>query len=216
MKRIKLNDLERPDDLTFEGWLLNPNKEKNVWWWPNPWYVSPYVLEYGSWEKFETYIKKNYPIQFFLRSTINIWFSVKVRQLKAIKYNIKHYFINPRNRMIKNVFPSSWADLDAFIINFHLECIIEIVDHEKKLENHDLQTNEEDKTFTKELLECYDYAKIGRKALLKQLDEAYENISLANFDTNSYKLVDDIQANIFECDTKVCEWVIKNRDNLWV
>ena len=68
---------------TVEAYLALPleQKERRVWFWPFKWYIEPCALECGEdgifeflseWDKFETYTKKRYPVQSFIRNEIHI------------------------------------------------------------------------------------------------------------------------------------------------
>ena len=83
-------------------------------------------------------------------------------------------------------------------------------------EHNDYSELEEHKQFAAQLKECYDYAKQGRKALHDKLDKAYNNVAKEGDYKVVYKEVNEIESVIEMYDTKVCEWVIKNRKMFWV
>lgn len=200
---------------TFQHHIDSGKHEKRVWWWPCKWYVYPWALEWDEWEKEDAFMKANYPVQFFFRETVPIFFGRIHYKLKDIKYDIKGKIRNPRKEMREKVFPYRWSDLTHSIVVFHMEALIEFVDREKCFESTDYTWSEDHKEFAKGLKECYHYAKSGRKELEDKLDQAYKRVPDDGEYNVIYKEVHEIEAQIEEYDTKVCEWVIKNRCHFW-
>lgn len=200
----------------FSNHLDSGKFEKRVLWWPFKWYVPPTTLEWGEWEKEEAFFKKNYPVQYFFRETVVCWFSRYIsHKYTDIKYNIKGWIKNPRKEMRDNLFPIRLNDLTDTIVNFHLEAVIEMVDREKCFEIADYNFTEEHKEFANSLKECHYYAKVTRPALLDKIDKAYDNLPENESYEVTYKEINKIESEIEEYDTKVCEWVIKNRKHFW-
>jgi hypothetical protein len=202
---------------TFEEYIATNKHEKRVWFWPFKWFVCPYALTSNDWTKYDNYLKEKYPVQYFLRETLHsLIYRYIVHPYKKIKNSVKYTLSNPRKEMRKKVFPNYWSDLTETIVIFHLETLIEFVDREEALKNVLYSSNEEHKQFEKGLKECYEYAKVGRESMHKKLNEAYERVSRDLPYEEAYKEVNEIEKQIEECDTKVCEWVIKNRTYFWV
>ena len=137
-------------------------------------------------------------------------------KLKDIKLDVKGRTINPRKEMRNKVFPHRWNDLTESIVTFHLEALIEFVDREKCFDNIEYNSDNHHREFAKGLKECYDYAKITRPSLKLKLEEAYKDVPFEGDFLVVYKEVNKITTDMKEYDTKVCEWVIKNRDYFWV
>jgi hypothetical protein len=201
---------------TFQSYIDNNIYEKRVWYWPCKWYVKPWALEMNEWEKEDAFFKKTYPVQYFFRETIDGFIFQQKSKFQEFKYDIKGRLCNPRKEMRGKVFPHNWNDLTESIVIFHLEAIIEFVDREKCFENINYDSDDDHKEFAKGLKECYDYAKSTRDSLKLKLSEAYERAPLDGEYDVIYKEVNDIEAEIEEYDTKVCEWVVKNRNYFWV
>lgn len=149
---------------------------------------------------------------------------IKTR-LRAFIWRIRHHIRNPRKEMRKAVFPSQWWDLQAHIIEFHIQCIIEYVEREKCFEVISWSRNDEVTKKGKELQEAYDYAKTGHAKLQKDVEAAWDKIPLRDISMKKpmtmeeyheiYKEVEAKEAWLWECDTKFCKWVIDNRGILW-
>lgn len=200
---------------TFQTHIDSGKYEKRVWWWPCKWYVKPWALEWKEWEKEDVWFKKNYPVQHFFRETVDTFIGSQMHKLKDIKYDIKGHLCNPRKEMRAKVFPHRWNDLSHSIVTFHLEAIIEFVDREKCFDITDYDSDERHKEFAKGLKECHYYAKITRPAWELKLEEAYKRVPNEGTYEVIYKEVNEIEADIKEYDTKVCEWVINNREYFW-
>jgi hypothetical protein len=137
-------------------------------------------------------------------------------RLRDLKYKIKNTLRNPRKEMRDSVFPSDWSDLTESITQFHTEAVIEFVDREKCFETVDYSSDEIHKKFQTELLEMHEYAKTKRPELVEQLDKAYERVDTNKPYHEAYKQVHEIENEIKIRDTKLCHWVIDNRDFFWV
>jgi hypothetical protein len=76
------------------------------------------------------------------------------------------------------------------------------------------------KTFAAQLKECHVYATKGRQEILKEIEKAWENVppmmsDIAQNKMKKYNKVTELETKLEEADTQVCEWVVKNRRNLW-
>lgn len=136
---------------------------------------------------------------------------------------IRHRIVNPRKEMRNAVFPSQWWDLETHIVQFHLQCVIEYVEREKCFEVISWNWSEEVIKSRKELEEAYNYAMSGRAKLQKDISDAWDKIPLRDLSEpinaeEFHKMYEDVTAKelwLNECDTKLCKWVIDNRQILW-
>lgn len=196
---------------------LSKKYEKTVWWWPCKWYIEPYALCFDGWEQSTKYYKCNYPVQYFLRRKLPCLWAVRVTMpLRELKYEIKGRLRNPRKEMRDNLFPHRCRDLTETIANFHIQAVIEFVDREKCFDHVVYSDTEIHKKFERELREMYDYAKTGRDELEKSLGKAYETVDHSQHYDQAYKEVHAIEQTITERDTKLCQWVVENRQFFWV
>ncbi len=211
---------------TMEKYLKLPleHRERRVWWWPTKWYIAPFSLQHtlrstekSEWDKFEEYTKEHYPIQAWLREDVQYFFVYTVnRNLRELKWKIKHHIRNPRKEMRNAVFPPTYWDLQTHIVEFHIQCVIEYVEREKCFENNDWTWNENVIRIGKELKEAYEYCKTGRTKLQADIDQAWGRVPNDGPYDVVYKEVNEKEAWLNECDTKLCKWVIENREVLWV
>ena len=201
------------------------SRELVVWYWPFPLYIKPYALSagkdlVGEWEKFDAYVKKEYPVQYFFRDTVAGFFWNIETSCKRIKRKIKPYIHHPRAEMRDKVFTREYNDLDSIIVEFCLQCVIEYVDREKCFDQTLFDYSEKVKTFAAQLKECHAYATKGRQEILTEIQKAWEDVPLMMSDLaqnkmDRYNKVTELEEKLVEADTQVCEWVVKNRRLLW-
>lgn len=201
------------------------SRELVVWYWPSPLYIKPYALSAGDdlvseWTKFDEYVKKEYPVQYFFRETVVGFFWDIETSCRRIKWKITPYIQRERKKMRDKVFTRQYRDLDSIIVEFCMQCVIEYVDREKCFENIRYDSTEERKTFAAQLKECHVYATKGRQEILKEIEKAWEDVPLMMSDIaqnkmEKYNKVTELETKLEEADTQVCEWVVKNRRHLW-
>jgi hypothetical protein len=122
--------------------------------------------------------------------------------------------------MRDKVFTRNSGDLDSIIVEFCLQCVIEYVDREKCFENIVFSSSKELETFAAQLKECHAYATKGRQEILDEIEKAWEAVPLVMNDIaqnkmEKYNKVTELETKLEEADTQVCEWVVKNRRQLW-
>jgi hypothetical protein len=201
------------------------SRELVVWYWPYPLYIKPYALRAGNdfigeWTKFDEYVKKEYPVQYFFRDTVVGFFQDIQHYFKRIKWKVKPYLKLHRKEMRDKVFTREYRDLDSIIVEFCLQCVIEYVDREKCFDKIVYSSSKELETFAAQLKECHAYATKGRKEILDEMEKAWDAVPLvmgdiAQNNMNKYAKITELEAKLEEADTQVCEWVVKNRRQLW-
>ena len=199
--------------LTTEEWLKSPRKERMPckWYWPAGWYEAPFAMMMNDWDNWEKHIKREYPVQHWLRENFQYTFRHYYRAIK----NLKRYIINPRRRMRNAVFSAQYMDLVDLVPHFHFQTIIEFVEVEKTFETTEW-VGEGVIEKGKKLKELYNYVKYERPFLLEKLSIAYERVEITDIsDQTRYDRVNAINKEIKDRDTELCIWVIQNRDLLW-
>jgi len=202
---------------TTEEWLQLPRFKRapRKWYWPTGWYEAPFAMIINDWGNWEKHIQKEYPIQHWLREN----FQYLLRHLYHTVKGLKHYIINPRRRMRNAIFPAKYVDLVELVPQFHFQAIIEYIEVEKAFEEFVWDENlvsSKTAEVGKELKKYYNYIKVDRPLLLKDLHKAYEKVEETNFtDQERFNEVDKLDMLIKTKDTELCVWVIHNRDFLW-
>ena len=110
------------------------------------WYKKPRSLEWNprddsvGWSAWEKQTKKDYPIQYFFREDVRLYFSIMWRRIKDFKYKIQCFFF-PKHQEIRKAIPRTWADISSLIVdvnfltkpliplkNFLAECVNLLLD----------------------------------------------------------------------------------------
>jgi len=218
----------KKDVSTYDAYVALPKseRERRVSFWITPWYKTPWSYTWNPLEeeceatKIDRFLRKNYPIQFFVRelaTDIKYWWRDK--KWAVISF-YRDWVPGRRADMRKKVFPRHYTDLVDMIVTFHLQVLIEFVEREEALLNNDYTTNETDQQFAAELRECYEYASAGRAKMTKAIDaeanRAFNESRENGANSSTYKKLTEMENEVMDYDTKVCEWVVKNRNRLWV
>ena len=200
--------------ITTEEWLKLPRSERlpRKWFWPTGWYDAPFAMMMGDWDNWEKHIKKEYPIQYWLRENFQYTF---IHYYQSIK-KLKNKFINPRRKMRNALFTSQWVDLVELVPQFHFQAIIEFIEVEKAFEKivWDDPANPTTAEVGKKLKEYYNYVKVERPLLRDKLYKAYDNLEITS-ESVCYKEIDELDKQIKNKDTELCIWVVQNRELLW-
>lgn len=212
---------------TLDEYKAMPLKSRElvVWYWPFPLYIKPYALRAGNdfigeWTKFDEYVKNEYPVQYFFRDTFIGFFQDIEASVRRIKWKIYPYIKRSRKEMRDKVFIRQYRDLDSIIVEFCMQCVIEYVDREKCFDKIVFNYSNEMKTFAAQLKECHAYVTKGRQEILDEIEKAWEAVPLVMNDIaqnkmEKYNKVTELETKLEEADTQVCEWVVKNRRQLW-
>lgn len=213
------------DVTTYEKYVALPKaeRERRVSFWLTPWYKTPWSYTWNPLEeeceatKIDRFLKKNYPIQFFVRelvTDIEYWWKDKKWAVISL---YRDWVPGRRTEMRKKVFPRHHTDLVEMIVTFHLQVLIEFVEREEAFLNNEYPAND---VFANELRECYEYASAGRAKMTKAIDaeatRAYNESRENGANSNTYKKLTEMENEVMDYDTKVCEWVVRNRNRLWV
>ena len=129
-------------------------------------------------------------------------------------------FFFPQQRWIKDhIEYHHWSDKTELIPSFLFGCIIHFVEEEKAFEIIDWSDNEKSIAAKNEIAECYNWAKTGRAALEKEIEEAYDEVDLnrnpSRTYSETYRRVEELEAKLAEDDEKYMNLIIKNFGYLW-
>jgi hypothetical protein len=125
--------------------------------------------------------------------------------------------LNPRQKWIKkHIEYNQWCDKVELIPNFLFGCVIHFVEDEECYEKTDWEGSSEGHCeFSNGLKECYDYVKVGRPTLKKELDKAWENLPKEGLYSEVYKDVNFIEEEIIRLDKKYMVWITENKNYMW-
>ena len=122
----------------------------------------------------------------------------------------------PRQRWIKDhIEYNKWCDKTELIPNFLFGCVVHLVEKEQWIEHIDYAASEHHAEFARELQECYDYIKVRRPNLEKEIDEAYQNLPQVSDYEEKYAEVIRIEKEIDKMDKHFMIWIVTNKGFMW-
>jgi len=188
------------------------------------WYKQPHSLEWspdddtigwGAWEK-ET--RKNYPIQYFFREDMRMYFRVKWMVIKDLKYKIQCFFF-PKHQEIRKAIPRTWTDISNLVVDLNFAMILSF---KKEADESwvDWNGTEEHRKFKNWLDAAADWIQKARPELEKQRDNSYPPYPLpAELKGKSYDElygeVNRVEKLINDTDTTIIKQMIDYREFMW-
>ena len=223
---------------TLEAYLSLPkeDREMHVWFWPGPWYRTPYAMSLdmdsfesgkieGEWGKFHCEMKKRYPVQFFFRDYQNwppvSYFNMQLRYFSDNYYYPFKCFFNSRNKHIQKQIPNTWK-CSGEIIKDVLYSMFEKEYLPNKMANWKSGYSDAEKPgghWYEKALEfdaCYKWFNEDRKELESKLEMAWENLPRGkNLDYyQKYGVTNELEQQIEDGDNKYLSWIVVNRNIL--
>jgi hypothetical protein len=203
-----------------DEYINMPYRQRTVWLF---WYKSPIISCNGkrfSWplgskddrNKVDAFIKRKFPIQFFIR---DVSFSLKCK-LSRLRDWIS-YTLRPRQKWLAKQIPKSWCDKTHLIQLINFAMVVHFIEEEKALDVTDWEASspQADK-FSKELMDCYNYIKVRRPQLEKEHDNSYptDETRTGVFDVD-YAETNRLEVLLDKEDTKYLTWIVINREYFW-
>ena len=150
------------------------------------------------------------------------WMIHLTRNLGEFWYKQVSCRIFPRQRWLTKQIPRTWVDNDHLLETVLYASIIHFVDESG--EDCFGQTVIEG-DFAKQLREVYDWAKTGRPAAAKEIEDAMPEFSAYVFTNKGIEMTDsgrlaydkvtELERRFEENDDKCLEWIVKWRKSLW-
>jgi hypothetical protein len=154
---------------------------------------------------------------------------------------IKQFFKSPQ-RWVRTYIPKyEWHDKDYLIEEFLFGCVIHFVEGEECFERVAYDDCDDHKKFAKELTDCYDFVKVRRPKLQKQIDDALtaatnkagplewedepckidDQLSLKKLKPSKfsyeecYSHHDKLEEKLNKQEEFYMSWIIRNRKQMW-
>jgi hypothetical protein len=188
------------------------------------WYSVPNSLEWNpfneatGWSAWEKETRKNYPVQYFLRENVYMFFQRRWAQIKSIKYNIQCFFF-PKHSEIRKAIPRTWADITSLVVSLNFVMIISFK-KEADASCVDWDSTTSHREFKNWLDDAAHWISTQRPELEKQRDNSYPKYPLVHdLEDCSYdKLygeVNRLESLISETDTRIIKQMIDYREFMW-
>jgi len=182
-------------------------------------------------------------------SKFKFWFSIYVWEaympgwLTSHWYGVRPFYYNqissriwPRQKWLTKTIPRTWADKVTLIPDLLYTCIIHYVDDDGEDCFGTIIIDRE--PYKTELLECYNWAKTGRKEFEEKVNQALPKTdSWESFfkepDENGYRIMfscedrtgktheelygehNRLEKEFYQLDEKYMTWIVKNVRTLW-
>ena len=222
-----VNVLESMDDIlykyvycdTLEDYKKLPYKDRHIWYF---WYLKPHTSNFRDIfrndSEVNTYLRKKYPIQYFIRNKILARFTY--RRMHDWFYRNIECTMFPKQRWLNKDIPKTWTDKVWLIPHVNFTMVLHFVEQENCFETVDYTNSSEiHAKFEKELRECYDYIKFKRAEYEKKIEESYPSAEMsvnasATYE-EAYGEVNRLEKELEELDTKWLVWIVENRNFFW-
>ena len=162
-------------------------RTKRVKYWYGPWYKTPRALESeisfdedeiinsSSTNIVDGFLKKTYPIQFFIRHTL--WDNPITDFIQKWKWKfdrfyyeyIRTIFVNQGGWLVKKI-PRTWADKPELLESVMFEFIINFVEDEECFKTINWDSCESHAEAAKVIREIYNWAKFDRPLIQYNID----------------------------------------------
>lgn len=182
------------------------------------WYKIPRVASLDAWHDWREQVKKDYPVQYFLRELIGDFQYSCHRMYRDTKYAIKCFF-KPCHSDIRKAVPRQWADISSLIIDVNFAMILSF---KKEADESwvDWKATENHQKFKNWLDTSAIWIKEGRPNLVELMMNAYpphplpEHLRGKSYD-ELYSEVNRIEALIDATDTNIIKQMIDYREYMW-
>lgn len=188
------------------------------------WYKKPHSLEWNphddtvGWCAWKKQIKKNYPIQYFFREDVRLYFSIMWRRIKDFKYKIKCWFF-PKHPELRKAIPNTWADITSLVVDLNFAMILSFKkEADESLVNWD--GTPEHRKFKNWLDSAAHWIAEGRPNCEAQKDACYPPHPLPpemkgwTYD-QLYSNVNQMEKLINETDSNILKQMIDYREYMW-
>jgi hypothetical protein len=179
------------------------------------WYVVPRCLELQEWEKWDEYIKKTFPFQYFVREQIPTfcWYSIK-HEWNTFVSRVKHFF-KPCHPIIRKSIPRyDWMDLSDLIVDINFAIILQFKE-EMDQGLVDWDWSEPHKQFKNWIESSVQWIKHDRVALDKQLHQSYPEFDKKGTYEELYGEVNRIEKLIEDTDKTIMKQMIDYKGYFW-
>jgi len=182
------------------------------------WYKVPSIASMQQWEDWRKKMKKEYPIQYFVREIVEDYgFAIK-GMFRDTKYAIKCFF-KPHHSDIRKVIPRKWADVTSLIVDVNFAMILSFkkeADESQVDWNHTKEITE----FKNWLDSAAHWITVGKVNCEKQRDTLYPPHPLPEHMRDwsyeqLYGELNKIEKLINDTNTNILKQMIDYREYFW-
>ena len=198
-------------------------------------YLIPFALQFTidgffpgrvtEWDKFYSYVKTEYPFQWFFRHYLTSWDNPIAKHLKLIgmrlsdtKYRAKRFIKPLFPRWRKSCQRHEYTDIQELVVNSNLALILDFWYQEVVDGCVNWTSDENHRTFYKELKDNVKYIETGKKILeeksSKELSIASKKKGKKSYEER-YGKYNKLEQELRDNDTHILSWFIENRGYFW-
>jgi hypothetical protein len=183
-------------------------------------YAVPFAETMEGWDAWRKKVKKEHPIQYFIREKIEDIEDDIISAYYRIKYYVRTSLF-PENKRIRNAIPVRGHDVTSIIEKMNFAAILQFKEEADKSQV-DWTANESHKEFKDWLDRSVVWLTEGKANLEKELDRAYPTVSLMKTEeitleryNDMYKEVHRLEELIKQTDENILVQLIKYREFFW-
>ena len=190
----------------------NNNVESKPFWYKVP---TSYTLD--DWAEWEQQMKRDYPVQYFVREFFSDCKYTIRNFCRDIKYAIK-CFLKPYHSDIRKAIPRKWADVSNLIVDVNFAMILSFKNEaDESCVDWDYGDHRKFKNW---LDAAAKWIQEDRPAIQKQRDDAYPPHPLPDHMRNwnyeqLYGEVNKLEKIIDETDSAIIKQMVDYRDYMW-
>jgi len=180
---------------------------------------------FSEWDLFYSYVRQNYPIQWFFRHYLTSWdnpvykfVKLKVMHFQDFKHATKRFFKPLCPRWRNSFRRHEYLDISSIIEKSNFALILDFWYEDVENGFTDWNSTPALKKFYKELQKAVKYIENDRKIIEQQIDDALsesvKNRKAKSF-TTRYKKLTKLEEKLKDSDTHVLTWLITNRYFFW-
>lgn len=215
------------------------------------WYKKPYALPVNSVQElisisennescggFYSFVKKEFPIQYFIREKIpNIWreitFFLKFYRLKDFYYSYIKTIFRPFNNNSRKIIKRQYQDFQNNIVNVNFAIVKDLVEQRSEYDGIDnlyakylanpqiskddfmFENDQKWLNFRQQLFNCYKYITEKRVTLLNNIENSYPDIGAKGSYEELYGKLNRLEEELEKMDSAWLIWIINNRECFW-
>lgn len=183
-------------------------------------YEVPFSETVEGWDAWRDKVKKEHPIQYFIREKVEDIEDDIIRKYYSIKYYVRTLLF-PENKRIRSAIPARGHDIASIIEKMNFAAILQFKEEADKSQV-DWTANENHKEFKDWLDRSVVWLTEGKANLEKELDRAYPTVSLMRTEeitlekyNDMYREVHRLEDLIKQTDENILVQMIKYREYFW-
>jgi hypothetical protein len=182
------------------------------------WYEHPFSLTLDGWTEWRDSVKKNHPVQYFIREFVGDTRYTLRRWYRNVKNGLRWVF-NPYHQDIRKAVPRNWADITSLVVDVNFAMILSF---KKEADGSFVDWNgtEKHREFKNWLDSAVHWITIGRPNCQAQADASYPPHPLPDHMKGKtyeelYGELNKIEELIAETDSNILKKMIDYRDYMW-